>query len=92
MKKLLLAIVAMFAMIACNNEQAVLTKAPSAITFGDSFIEIKTRATAEDPSITTATIQNFDVWGFIETATGTVFDAERVTRGENGWSYENTQW
>lgn len=92
MKKLLLAVVAMFAMIACNNEQAVLTKAPSAITFGDSFIEIKTRATAEDPSITTATIQNFDVWGFIETATGTVFDAERVTRGENGWSYENTQW
>ena len=92
MKKLLLAVVAMFAMIACNNEQAVLTKAPSAITFGDSFIEIKTRATAEDPSITTATIKNFDVWGFIETATGTVFDAERVTRGENGWSYENTQW
>ena len=69
-----------------------MTKAPSAITFGDSFIEIKTRATAEDPSITTATIKDFDVWGFIETATGTVFDAERVTRGENGWSYENTQW
>ena len=90
MKKILLGILA-FAAVACNNDVVVNEQTPSAITFGDSFVEVKTRG-AEDPSTTTATINAFDVWGFIEQPSGTIFNQERVTRGVNGWSYNNTQW
>ena len=90
MKKILLGILA-FAAVACNNDVVVNEQTPSAITFGDSFVEVKTRG-AEDPSTTTATINAFDVWGFIEQPSGTIFNQERVTRGANGWSYNNTQW
>ena len=90
MKKILLGILA-FAAVACNNDVVVNEQTPSAITFGDSFVEVKTRG-AEDPSTTTATISAFDVWGFIEQPSGTIFNQERVTRGGNGWSYNNTQW
>ena len=62
----------------------------SLITFEDSFVEAKTRAT--DPSITTGTIDAFDVWGFINQPSGVVFDAERVTKSGNEWGYTNLQY
>ena len=62
----------------------------SLITFEDSFVEAKTRA--EDPSITTTSIDAFDVWGFINQPSGVVFDKERVTKSEEGWGYKNLQY
>lgn len=89
MKKLLLGLLALAA-VACTNDDVVKQEG-TLISFGDSFVEIKTRAAA-DPSITTATIDAFDVWGFISQPSGVVFDAERVTKGTEGWSYKNLQW
>ncbi len=90
MKKILLGILALAA-VACNNDVVVNEQTSSEITFGDSFVEVKTRG-AEDPSTTTATINAFDVWGFMDKTSGTVFNQERVTRDANGWSYDNIQW
>ena len=91
MKKLLLSALALVALVACNNDEVVRHETESFITFGDSFVENKTRA-AVDPSTTTATIDAFDVWGLMNTSNGLVFNQERVTRGTEGWSYENTQY
>lgn len=62
----------------------------SLITFEDSFVEAKTRAT--DPSITTGTIDAFDVWGFINQPSGLIFNQERVTKSDKGWGYTNLQY
>lgn len=91
MKKILLSAFAIFAMMACNNEEPVRLQEQSLITFEDSFVEAKTRA-AVDPSITTGTIDAFDVWGFIIQPSGVIFNAERVTKSDNGWGYDNLQY
>lgn len=90
MKKILLSAFAIFAMMACNNEEPVRLQEQSLITFEDSFVEAKTRAT--DPSITTESIDAFDVWGFINQPSGLVFNAERVTKSDKGWGYTNLQY
>ena len=90
MKKILLSAFAIFAMMACNNEEPVRLQEQSLITFEDSFVEAKTRA--EDPSITTTSIDAFDVWGFINQPSGVVFEKERVTKSEEGWGYKNLQY
>ena len=91
MRKSIIAILSLVAMVACTNDVTVKTQAPAAITFEDSFVEVKTRA-AVDPSITTATIDAFDVWGFMDDPKGLMFDAQRVTKGEAGWSYNPLQY
>ena len=90
MRKLLLVLFACVAAVACMNDK-VVNEDLSAITFGDSFVEIKTRA-AIDPSITTGSIDAFDVWAFINQPSGLVFSAERVSKTAEGWKYDNTQW
>ena len=93
MKKILLSAFAIFAMMACNNEEPVRLQEQSLITFEDSFVEAKTRAAEDsDPSITTTTINAFDVWGFINQPSGVVFNQERVTMSEEGWGYKNLQY
>ena len=93
MKKILLSAFAIFAMMACNNEEPVRLQEQSLITFEDSFVEAKTRAAEDsDPSITTTTIDAFDVWGFINKPSGVVFEKERVTKSEEGWGYTNLQY
>lgn len=91
MRKSIVAILSLVAMVACTNDVTVNTQAPAAITFEDSFVEVKTRAAA-DPSITTATIDAFDVWGFMDDPNGLMFDAQRVTKGEAGWTYDPLQF
>ena len=91
MRKSIIAILSLVGMVACTNDVTVKTQAPAPIAFGDSFVEVKTRA-AEDPSITTATIDAFDVWGFMDDPNGLMYDAQRVTKGEAGWSYSPLQY
>ena len=92
MKKVLLSLVALVAMVACNNEETVVVDSNSLITFDNSFVEVKTRV--EDPSITTASIDAFDVWGFIDQPSGIVFSQEHVTKNaeKNEWEYANKQY
>ena len=91
MRKSIIAILSLVGMVACTNDVTVKTQVPAPITFGDSFVEVKTRV-AEDPSITTATIDAFDVWGFMDDPNGLMYDAQRVTKGEAGWTYSPLQY
>ena len=70
-----------------------------AIAF-DTFVENATRA-AEDPSTTTASIDAFDVWAWMDEKDGIVLggldenDAnggENVTKNGNDWTYANVQY
>ena len=91
MKKSIIVILLLVAMVACANDVTVMTQTPAAITFEDSFVEVKTRA-AVDPSITTATIDAFDVWGFMDDPKGHMLEAQRVTKGKKGWTYDPLQY
>lgn len=91
MKKIFYGALALAAIVACNKDVEVKQETPAAITFDNSFVEIKTRAAA-DPSITTASIDAFDVWAYMDNTAAVVLDAERVTKGADGWSYENLQY
>ena len=91
MKKLFTAILAISALVACNRDYVVESVNQSVITFDDSFVEIKTRA-AEDPSTTTASIDKFDVWGYMKSEAGVVFEKERVSKTDAGWTYANLQY
>ena len=72
--------------------ESLETSAAGQIAFGDSFVEIKTRE-AVDPSTTTASINAFDVWAFMNEPSGTVFAGERVTKSESGeWTYNALQY
>ena len=91
MRKSIIAILSLVGMVACTNDVTVKTQVPAPITFGDSFVEVKTRA-AVDPSITKDTIEAFDVWGFMDDPNGLMYDAQRVTKGEAGWTYSPLQY
>ena len=90
MKKVLTLTLVLAGMVACTND-TIVNKPTDEIAFAPAFVEIKTRA-AVDPSITTATIDAFDVWGFMDNTSGVVFDGERVSKGADGWSYEDLQY
>lgn len=91
MKKAIFAALSLLAFASCSNDNVVDTPAPVAIAFEDLFVEIKTRA-AIDPSITTTTIDAFDVWGFMNKPFCEVFDGERVSKEADGWKYDNLQY
>ena len=96
MKKLFFSALAIASLVACSKDELVSQPKPMAITFEQAFIENATRVeTAEDPSITTATIDGFDVWGFMDEPAGTVFVTQDVTRtdAETGaWTYNPLQY
>ena len=91
MKKIFYGVLALAAVVACSRDLNVKQEASSPITFDNSFVEIKTRA-AVDPSITTQNINAFDVWAYMDNKAAVVLEAERVTKGDNGWSYEHLQY
>lgn len=78
MKKLLFISLVATAMLAgCSNDEMVETTQSGAIRF-DGFVNKSTRGVADD--ITTASISNFSVYGFMTDATGQIFTGEAVTR------------
>lgn len=91
MKKLFVLALAAFAMVACVNED--ITEMPNGgeITFGDAFINNSTRV-AEDPSYTTKSLGKFNVWGYVNETTGTVFSATEVTNNNGVATYDGTQY
>lgn len=91
MKKLFVAVLAVAGLAACSNEETVRVQGPAPIAFDGSFVETRANA-AVDPSTTTANIEKFSVWGFMNDVTGKVFVEEEVTKNGGEWSYVNTQY
>ena len=91
MKKALVAILSLAALVACSQDSVVKTPDSTAISFDNMFVENKTRAAA-DPSTTTANIDEFAVWGFRNTADELVFNNERVYKNGAEWTYDNLQY
>lgn len=91
MKKLLVAILSLAALVACSQDSVVKTPESTAISFDNMFVENKTRAAA-DPSTTTANIDEFAVWGFRNTPDELVFSNERVYKNGAEWTYDNLQY
>ncbi len=92
MKKLFVAALAVLSLAACSNDEILDAPRSAAIKFDNAFVENATRAAA-DPSTNGNSINNFDVWAFVNESDGTVFNGENVTKQGNGtWSYDNTQY
>lgn len=93
MKKILMIGLAATAMLtSCSNDENVEMPAQkNAIAFS-SFVNKSTRAT----DIDNTNISNFSVYGFIDNASGVIFDKEAVTGSGTGaggnWTYANTQY
>ena len=91
MKKALVAILSLAALVACSQDSVVKTPESTAISFDNMFVENKTRAAA-DPSTTTANINEFAVWGFRGDAQELVFNNERVYKADGAWTYDHLQY
>ena len=91
MKKFFVIALAALGMVACVNDG--ITELPNGgeITFGDAFINNSTRA-AVDPSYTKSTLDKFNVWGYVENTTGTVFEGVEVTNNDGVGTYSGTQY
>ncbi len=91
MKKAFVAILSLAALVACSQDVTVKRNDSAAIGFDNSFVENKTRAAA-DPSTTTATLEEFAVWGFRDTANQLVLNNERVYKNGTEWTYDHLQY
>ena len=91
MKKLLVFALVAMSMVASVKEEVALLPQSDAIAFGNAFINNSTRA-AVDPSIITTTLDGFKVWGFIKEHGGEIFDGVEVTKNNDTWSYQGTQY
>ena len=90
MRKIFVSAMAILSMVACSMDETVNTQSPAKIAFDGAFVEKQTRA--EDPSTTTASINEFYVWAIIDEAKGLVFDDERVWKNGDAWAYTETQY
>ena len=93
MKKLLVSVLAIAGLVACNNEQTLVQKGNAPMEFAGAYVENATRANvAVDPSTTTSSLTAFDVWGFMDKPSGVVFKGEDVTGKKGNFTYTNTQY
>ena len=93
MKKLFVVALAALGMVACVNEDVVETPKSDVIAFAGASIDNATRA-AEDPSFdqVKGNLDAFNVWAFMTTTNGPVFEGEEVTKNGNVWGYGDTQY
>ena len=93
MKKLFVSALAIASLVACSKDELVDQPTPAAISFEQAFVENATRvAEAADPSTTTASIDAFDVWGFMDKTSGIVFENQDVTKSGTDWVYNPLQY
>ena len=91
MKKIFLCALAAAALTtACNKAEVIDVVGTPAIQFENAFVNNATRA--EDPSTTTASIEKFSVWGYMDNRTGEIFTEEIVSKTGSDWTYANTQY
>ena len=92
MKKIFLCALAAAALTtACNKAEVIDVVGTPAIQFENAFVNNATRA-AVDPSTTTASIEKFSVWGYMDNRTGEIFTEEIVSKTGSAWTYANTQY
>lgn len=93
MKKIFVAVLAMAGVVACNTVDTLDVPQNPEIRFANAFVENATRANeALDPSTTTTSLTGFNVWGFMDNTSGTVFVAEDVTGSKGNFTYANIQY
>ena len=88
MKKTFLAILAIAA-VACSKSDVIEQVAPTAIAFGEPFVENTTKSVV-NPSTTTNganKLTAFTVYGYMDQPEGVVFDQEAVTLVDNNWNF-----
>ena len=91
MKKILVSVLAIAGLVACNNENVVSElDSRTPITFDGVFVENATRA--DDPSTTTDNINEFYVWAYMNEVDGTVFEDEKVSRSGAKWTYDHISY
>lgn len=92
MKKSLIAVLAIAGVVACNKTEVVEVAQSGAIQFENAFVDNATRA-AVDPSTTTATLNEFAVYAYMDQPSGMIFNAEKVSKNDAGaWTYTNIQY
>ena len=77
-------------LVACMQDEVQTVNQSRMISFDNMFVENATRA--EDPSTTWESIQDFNVWGFMDAPDGYVFKGDKVWRSGSVWTYENPQY
>ena len=90
MKKIIIAVLAVAAMVACSKEQTVVAPKGDAIGFS-TFVDNATRAT----DITTGNLEEFGVYASIENTSGAALilsNAKFYLNSDNAWTYDNTQY
>ena len=91
MKKILVSVLAIAGLVACNSENVVSElDSRTPITFDGVFVENATRA--DDPSTTTDNINEFYVWAYMNEVDGTVFEDEKVSRSGAKWTYDHISY
>ena len=93
MKKVIFALAAVVALAACSKEQTVVMPEGNAIGF-NTFVDKATRS-VNDPSLTSSTLADFAVFGYVEGAV--LFDGTRVAKvgtddAISNSDLKNTEW
>ena len=90
MKKIFACICAVAALAACQKNQIISSADGPAIGFENASVDKATKSV--DPSTTTETINEFAVWGYMDSRNGVVFENELVSKNGSEWTYTNTQY
>ena len=91
MKKLLFVALAAVGMTACvQNEELAVAQPNAKIEFANAYVSNASRTA--NPVITTANLDGFKVWSFMDEVGGTVLEDEAVTKVNGVWGYTNIQY
>ena len=90
MKKIFVCLCAVAALAACQKNQIISSAGGPAIAFENASVDKATKSV--DPSTTTETINEFAVWGYMDSRDGVVFENELVSKNGSEWTYTNTQY
>ena len=91
MKKLLFVALAAVGMTACvQNEELAVAQPNAKIEFANAYVSNTSRTA--NPVITTANLDGFKVWSFMDQVGGTVLEDESVTKVNGVWGYTNIQY
>lgn len=90
MKKIFVCLCAVAALAACQKNQIISSAGGPAIGFENASVDKATKSV--DPSTTTETINEFAVWGYMDSRDGVVFENEPVSKNGSEWTYTNTQY
>ena len=82
MKKILISMLAVAALVSCSKEESILVDQGEAIAFGNAFVENSTRA-AVDPSYSANDIEKFNVYGTVNGVV--IYPGTEITK--NGANY-----